>query len=140
MLHKPAVILFPCLHRRSTSASSTSRYPKPSSKTAGSSYSIGRRGSSFRLGKAPPRTLLDGTPVKGGGYQKQGSESRKELREKEEDEHPLGGEPLPLQDLARREARGGGIVRQVDVDITYQDHMGRAVTSDQRVQDAREAV
>ncbi|KAL8920327.1 MAG: hypothetical protein Q9208_006298 [Pyrenodesmia sp. 3 TL-2023] len=141
MLHKPAAILFPCLlHRRSTT-SSTSRYPKPSSRTPGgsSSYSMGggRRGSSFRLGMKPhqPRTLPDGTP-----YQKQGSESRKELREKVEEE---GGEhSLPLQDFhgRRQERGGGGIVRQVDVDITYQDHMGRAVTSDQRVQDAREAV
>lgn len=82
------------------------------------------------------------SPANGGRYQRQGSESRRELWEeedKEDDEYPLGREPLPLQDLGSKEG-GGGIVRTLDVDVTYQDHMGRVVSSDQRVQDAREAV
>lgn len=85
-------------------------------------------------------------PVRGGGYQKQGSGSRREAWEKKEeeeddDEHPLAGEPLPGRDLDEREEGRGRIVRRVDVDVTYQDNVGQAVTSDQRVQaTTREAV
>ena len=59
--------------------------------------------------------------------------------EKEDDEYAFGGEPLPMQDLEKRRG-GSGIVRQVDVDVTYHDHMGRAVTTDERVREAMEAV
>ncbi|KAI4118361.1 MAG: hypothetical protein LQ345_001582 [Seirophora villosa] len=141
MLYKPAAIIFPWLHHNSTSNASRNR--KPPSKTQGSSYVLGRR-YSIHSGKPPQGTLPESSttvsPGKGRRFPNHGFGSRTELWEKEDDEYPLGGEPsLPSLELGPK-VRGGQIMRQVDVDVTYHDHSGRAVTSDPRVQDAREAV
>ncbi|KAL8655468.1 MAG: hypothetical protein Q9210_000866 [Variospora velana] len=130
MLYKPAAVILPCFRRTNISASS--RYKNSYSKNPGSSGAVGR-GYSVHSGKALPWATPHSTsvlpPTKGGWYQKQGFGSQSDLWEKEEDEYPLGGgEPLPLQDMGRNVGRGQ-IKRQVDVDITFQDHMGRAVTT-----------
>ncbi|KAL8989292.1 MAG: hypothetical protein Q9177_001789 [Variospora cf. flavescens] len=141
MLYKPAAVLLPCFRRTNISASS--RLKNSYLKHSRSSGAV-RRGYSVHSGKAPPWAAPDSTSVlplkKGRRYQKQGFGTPSDLWEKEEDEYPLGGgEPLPLHDMGSNVGRGQ-IKRQVDVDITFQDHMGRAMTSDHRVQDAREAV
>ncbi|KAL9020024.1 MAG: hypothetical protein Q9185_002712 [Variospora sp. 1 TL-2023] len=141
MLYKPAAVFLPCFRRTNISASS--RFKNPYLKHSRSSGAV-RRGYSGHSGKAPPWATSDSTSVlplkKGRRYQKPGFGTRSDLWEKEEDEYPLGGgEPLPLHDMGSNVGRGQ-IKRQVDVDITFQDHMGRAMTSDHRVQDAREAV
>lgn len=75
-----------------------------------------------------------------------GRRRREQWESEDDDEYPslsLGSaDPLPMQDLAERkeESDVGGIVRQVDVDVVYHDQLGQAITTDQRVQDAREAV
>ncbi|KAL8962833.1 MAG: hypothetical protein Q9193_000822 [Seirophora villosa] len=141
MLYKPAAIIFPWLHHNSTSNASRNR--KPPSKTQGSSYVLGRR-YSIHASKPSQGTLPESSttvsPGKGRRFPNHGFGSRTELWEKEDDEYPLGGEPsLPSLELGSK-VRGGQIMRQVDVDVTYHDHSGRAVTNDPRVQDAREAV
>ncbi|KAL8974426.1 MAG: hypothetical protein Q9197_001331 [Variospora fuerteventurae] len=141
MLYKPAAVFLPCFRRTNISASS--RFKNPYLKHSKSSGAV-RRGYSVHSGKAPPWATPDSASVlplkKGRRYQKQEFGTRSDLWEKDEDEYPLGGgEPLPLHDMGSNVGRGQ-IKRQVDVDITFQDHMGRAMTSDHRVQDAREAV
>ncbi|KAL9010264.1 MAG: hypothetical protein Q9173_004783 [Seirophora scorigena] len=142
MLYKPAAIIFPCLNPNTTSNASPHR--NPPSKAPGSSYVLGRR-YPIHSGKASQGTLPDSSsitvaPAKGRRFPNHGFGSRTDLWVKEEDEYPLGGEPSsPSLELGTK-VRGGKIMRQVDVDVTYQDHPGRAVTSDQRVQHAREAV
>lgn len=151
MLYKPSAIIFPCLGRSTTTSrsfKSTLRRP------VSASYGLERRANSYGLSK----TLPDGTAAppasRKGPYEERdsteriygGGKHRREEWESESDElSSLGKERVSMRELipGRREKGGKGmIMRQVDVDVdvTYQDPMGRVQASDQRVQDAREAV
>ena len=92
-------------------------------------------------------TIPDGSVVPSatsGGYVKQESGIlRRSLQwgDDDEDGYPLGREPLPLAPLGTKQPDSpAGIVRKVDVDVTYHHNLGQGISSDSKAQSAKETV